>query len=320
MASPAQPTTVVPMCPRRRPQRGRRDALAAAHRHLARCKLAASTVKAYKRQASAYVTWLDEHAADHPDAFADLVGAEAAVTAWAATSCAPRPRPPLSTRPWPPSPSCTPTPECTSRSNAPASPGPASPTRSPKPSRAPSNAPLPAAAPATPPSSRSCWTPGPARKSAPGWTSRTSRSPPAPAPSACTARANEVRTTPLPAPARDRITAWLDERGRHPGPLWTGQRGPLTTSGIVQVVLAAGAVPPGLRPHRCRHTYATRLRQGGADVAQVQALLGHASRHRRPLLPRRNRRNHRGRRAGLRPLTTPPASGRQAASSLGGPA
>lgn len=28
---------------------------------------------------------------------------------------------------------------------------------------------------------------------------------------------------------------------------------------------------------RLRHTYATRLRQGGADVAQVQALLGHAS-------------------------------------------
>jgi len=30
-------------------------------------------------------------------------------------------------------------------------------------------------------------------------------------------------------------------------------------------------------PHRCRHTFGTRLRQGGADPAQIQALLGHAS-------------------------------------------
>jgi integrase len=47
----------------------------------------------------------------------------------------------------------------------------------------------------------------------------------------------------------------------------------------LQVVLAVGADAgiPGLRPHRCRHTFGTRLRQGGADPAQVQALLGHAS-------------------------------------------
>ena len=46
-----------------------------------------------------------------------------------------------------------------------------------------------------------------------------------------------------------------------------------------QVVLAVGedAGIPGLRPHRLRHAYATCLRQGGADPAQVQALLGHAS-------------------------------------------
>ena len=57
------------------------------------------------------------------------------------------------------------------------------------------------------------------------------------------------------------------------------QRGPLTDSGITQVVLAAGAGAgiPGLRPHRGRHTFATRLRQGGADPAQIQAMLGHAS-------------------------------------------
>ena len=92
-------------------------------------------------------------------------------------------------------------------------------------------------------------------------------------------KGDEVRSVPLSRRARDRVSAWLDERGRHPRPAWHGQRGLLTISGITQVVLVVGADAgiPGLRPHRCRHSFATRLRQGGADPAQVQALLGHAS-------------------------------------------
>ncbi|GAA2669903.1 tyrosine-type recombinase/integrase [Nonomuraea recticatena] len=91
-------------------------------------------------------------------------------------------------------------------------------------------------------------------------------------------KGDQVRTVPLPAPARERLADWLLERGTDPGPLWSGQRGPLSVSGITQVVLATGeqAGLKGLRPHVLRHTYATRLRQGGADSAQVQALLGHA--------------------------------------------
>lgn len=50
------------------------------------------------------------------------------------------------------------------------------------------------------------------------------------------------------------------------GPLWTWQRGRPATSGITQVVLTVGDAA------------APRLRQGGADSAQVQALFGHASR------------------------------------------
>jgi transposase-like protein len=69
------------------------------------------------------------------------------------------------------------------------------------------------------------------------------------------------------------------ERGNQSGRLWLGQRGPLSISGVTQAVLVVGqqAGINGLRPHRLRHTDATRLRQGGADPAQVQALLGHAS-------------------------------------------
>jgi integrase len=46
---------------------------------------------------------------------------------------------------------------------------------------------------------------------------------------------------------------------------------------IDNLAVGADVGIPGLRPHRCRQTYGTRLRQGGADSAQVQALLGHAS-------------------------------------------
>jgi integrase len=47
-----------------------------------------------------------------------------------------------------------------------------------------------------------------------------------------------------------------------PRPRLAWQRGPLTISGITQLVRAVGADAsiPGLRPHRCRHTFGTRLR------------------------------------------------------------
>ena len=77
-------------------------------------------------------------------------------------------------------------------------------------------------------------------------------------------KGDEVRSVPLARRGRELVSAWLDVRGRHPGPAWTGQRGPLTDSGITQVVLAVGADAgiQGLRPHRCRHTFATRLQMG----------------------------------------------------------
>lgn len=83
-------------------------------------------------------------------------------------------------------------------------------------------------------------------------------------------KGDKVRTVPLPPVAREHLAAWLDKRGTHDGPMWAGQCGPLTDSGITQVVLATGedARIPGLCPHRLRHTYATSC-QGGADPAQV---------------------------------------------------
>jgi integrase/recombinase XerC len=278
-ASPSGPADVVPLRPAASLTAAAEQALAAVHRHLGRCKLAPNTVKAYRRQTIAYVSWLASDTADHPDAFADTVGAEAAVTAWrrhlirdkaspasvnqalAAVTllyehaglrvAVKRARVP---RPGEPD-ALTPAQQGAVERAA---------TR-----RGARDAAVLAVLLYAGAREEEC-----ARLDAEdiAITARTGTI-------RLHGKGDQVRTIPLPKVARDRLTSWLDKRGRHPGPLWPGIRGPLTISGIVQVVLAVGddAGIPGLRPHRCRHTYATRLRQGGADVAQVQALLGHAS-------------------------------------------
>jgi hypothetical protein len=51
----------------------------ALNRHLERCKLASNTVTAYTHRRRTYVAWSAEHGSEHPDAFTDLVVAEASV-------------------------------------------------------------------------------------------------------------------------------------------------------------------------------------------------------------------------------------------------
>ena len=52
--------SVVPLRPAADVTEAAGAALTAVHRHLDRCKLSANTVKAYKRQATAYVAWPTE--------------------------------------------------------------------------------------------------------------------------------------------------------------------------------------------------------------------------------------------------------------------
>ncbi|WP_191971150.1 tyrosine-type recombinase/integrase [Micromonospora aurantiaca (nom. illeg.)] len=267
---------VIPLRPAD-PAAAAEGALAALHRHLDRCALAANTTKAYRARAGAYAAWLDQHADEHPDAFVDQVGAE---TAWRRHLIATKASPSTVN-------------QALAAIDLLYEVGAGLRLKAKR-----ARVPRPGESEALTPKEQGAVERAADRRAARGaaiiavllYTGARVRECARLAVDdlALTARTgtirlhgkgDEVRQVPVPAPARDRLTAWIRQRGGEPGPLWTGQRGRLTTSGITQIVLAVGtdAHLPGLRPDRLRHTYATRLRQGGTDPAQVQALLGHAS-------------------------------------------
>ncbi|MDX6286879.1 MAG: integrase/recombinase XerC [Frankiales bacterium] len=99
-------------------------------------------------------------------------------------------------------------------------------------------------------------------------------------------KGGKERTVPVGLPAVDGLDAWCDAGRRVlAGPaagsaLFVGARGgridPRTVRRVVHARLQAGGVTD-LGPHGLRHSAATHLLEGGADLRTVQELLGHAS-------------------------------------------
>ena len=100
-----------------------------------------------------------------------------------------------------------------------------------------------------------------------------------------TGKGNKTRIVPVGRTAREAISRWLEsgrpklvskKTGSH---IFIGIRGTkLTTKRFEQIVKTrAKAVDLDAHPHLLRHSFATHLLSGGADLSVIQEMLGHAN-------------------------------------------
>ncbi|MEE6389788.1 tyrosine-type recombinase/integrase [Microbacterium paraoxydans] len=102
-------------------------------------------------------------------------------------------------------------------------------------------------------------------------------------------KGDKERVVPFGAPARDALTAYLRRArpallarsGAASPAVFLGRRGgrvgPRTVYEVVARALAPVVGAETVGPHALRHTAATHLLDGGADLRAVQEILGHAS-------------------------------------------
>ena len=101
-------------------------------------------------------------------------------------------------------------------------------------------------------------------------------------------KGGKERQVPLGDAVRDTLAAYLSGarpkiiQGKPPAPFLfvTRQGGPMTRQHFVLLVKSyarAAGVSKTISPHTLRHSFATHLLSGGADLRAIQEMLGHAS-------------------------------------------
>jgi integrase/recombinase XerD len=99
-------------------------------------------------------------------------------------------------------------------------------------------------------------------------------------------KGDKERIVPMGRPAVEAVTRYLArgrpylERRPRPELFLNARGGALTRSGgfliLRRLAAVAGLEPERIHPHLLRHSFATHLLEGGADLRSVQEMLGHA--------------------------------------------